>query len=445
MKLTIAKIFQQKEKISAQKKKVLLSGWVRSVREQKTICFITINDGSTTRNLQLVIDNHSCCWEKVKQINFASGITVQGEVVITPNREEALELQQVKILSINKTEEDYPLQKQEIPLSVLWNYPHLRVKTNFFLNMFRLRSSVCSAVHDFLRREGFYNVTPPVLTNNDAEGAGETFSVSGVVETGSFFNTPNNLAVSAQLHLEALSQGLGKVYSLNPCFRADKSHTYRHLAEFWMLEIEVREEKQEKIIALAERFVKFVLKFVLKKNLLEIMFFEKHTKRKLIDCLKKLIKIPFLKMEYCRTVSFLKKKFKDLEFGSELKSEHEKYLCNYFSCPVFVFNYPKKIKAFYMKENLKNKEVVDSFDLLVPEIGELIGGGMRATDCFVLQNRMNEKQQKDLQWYLSLRKFGYLPTGGFGVGLERLLMMISGTDNIRDVIPFPRFFGSLIC
>jgi len=442
---SIEEVYQRSEFLS-KLEKIKIGGWVKSVRESKEIIFVALNDGSSLENLQLVILQKNLSQvDLLKKINFASSLVVSGQLILTPEREQTCELRVFEIEFIGSSTDDYPLQKKSIPLEIVREYPHLRAKTNYFLTLFRLRHSVSKAIQDFFHQEGFYYVSTPIITSDDAEGAGELFNIT-TKEKESFFSKPTTLTVSGQLQAEALAQGLGKVYTFAPCFRAEKSHTTRHLAEFWMIEPEMAFADLETIINLAKRLVKYVINYIVNNNIKELEFLENYNRKEIINKLKKILSNDFRKVDYSEGIEILKKNkqkfvFNDIKWGMDLQSEHEKYLCQHFdNSPIFITNYPTDLKAFYMKNNPDEKTVA-CFDLLLPEIGELIGGSMRENSYEILK----EKAQKvgldtsDLSWYLDLRKYGYAPSGGFGLGLERLIMFISGTENIRDTIAFPRY------
>ncbi|RHZ36515.1 asparagine--tRNA ligase [endosymbiont GvMRE of Glomus versiforme] len=432
-------------------------GWVKSVRFQSKI-FIALNDGSCLQNLQIVCS--LSLLEKAKSANFGSCLTAKGKLELTSERAQICELQAKEII-VSPVASGYPLQKNKIPLDVVRNYPHLRAKTNYFLVLFRLRHSISKAIHDFFHQERFYYISTPIITSNDTEGAGETFNVTTneIQSTAGdqkepFFSKPAKLTVSGQLQAEALAQGLGKVYTFSPCFRAEKSHTARHLAEFWMVEPEMAFTNLVEIIDLAEKMVKYVINFVLDNNNAELKFLEnydKENKKEIISKLKNIATNYFKRINYTQAIEILKVSqenfvFNDIKWGMDLQSEHEKYLCNHFDKPVFITNYPMDLKAFYMKNNLDGK-TIDCFDLLFPEVGELIGGSMREDNYNILREKAQKTKldTNNLSWYFDLRKYGYAPSGGFGLGLERLLMFLTDTKNIRDVVPFPRYPQHLEC
>jgi len=438
--ITSIKDIYQKSEFLSKLEKIKVGGWVKSVRQNK---FIELNDGSCLSNLQVVCPPDLA--EKIKQINFGSSLIANGKLKLTPERAQSCELQVREIEVINPSTGDYPLQKKSIPLEIVREYPHLRAKTNYFLTLFRLRHSISKAIHNFFHQEDFYYVSTPIITSDDAEGAGELFNIT-TKEKEAFFSKPTTLTVSGQLQAEALTQGLGKVYTFAPCFRAEKSHTTRHLAEFWMIEPEMAFTDLETIINLAKRLVKYVINYIITNNIKELEFLENYNRKQIINKLKKILSNDFRKVDYSEGVEILKKNkqkfvFNSIKWGMDLQSEHEKYLCQYFdNSPVFITNYPADLKAFYMKNNPDDKTVA-CFDLLLPEIGELIGGSMRENSYEVLKEKARKigLDTNNLNWYLDLRKYGYAPSGGFGLGLERLIMFISGTENIRDTIAFPRY------
>jgi len=434
------------------KKEVRVSGWVRSVRESKNLIFVSLNDGSTHLNLQIIFQKEKFLSSELKGINFSSSLVVSGFLLETPEKLQQLELQAREIISIGTNEENYALQKKETSLDTIRNLSHLRIKTNYFSSLFRLRHLISISIHNFFDKNDFFYVHTPIITNSDSEGAGETFKV--VSDEESFFDEKKNpsLTVSGQLHAECLAQGLKKVYTFAPCFRAEKSKTTRHLAEFWMVEPEFAFADLESAMQLAEDLIKCVINVVLQEGRENLIFLQKFHGKLTLEKLEKVKTVPFVRRSYDQCVEILansEKKFKIgsnvIEWGMDFHSEHEKYLCEYFdNMPVFVFNYPKAIKAFYMKENL-DKKTVASFDLLVPDIGELVGGSVREDNYKIIEEKVEKIgiDKNNLCWYLELRKRGYGKSAGFGLGLERLIMYISGAENIKDVIAFPCFYKHL--
>jgi asparaginyl-tRNA synthetase len=442
--LTIKQILTQ-PKLFCQKT-LKVSGWVQSVRQNK---FIQIKDGSTLKTLQLV-GSPNLTTPLKKMLKFGSHLQVQGQLILTPHQAQSCELKIEKIISLQTPDPDYPFQKQRIPLAIVRNYPHLRTKTNYFLALFRLRHSISKAIHDFFDQESFYYVPTPIITSNDAEGAGETFNLI-TKDQKSFFSKPAQLTVSGQLQAEALAQGLGQVYTFSPCFRAEKSHTTRHLAEFWMIEAELTPiTNLKEVVKFTERLIKFIINSVLEKQTAELEYLEKYSEKEIISRLKKIKAEKFAWLDYTEAIEILKESkekfgFSDLSWGQDLKSEHEKYLCKQQGDkPIFILNYPRDLKAFYMKE-ARGGKTVECFDLIFPQIGELVGGSIRESDYEVLKSKAEKVgiDTQGLAWYLDLRRFGYAPSGGFGLGLERLIMLISGTENIQDTLAFPVFHQHL--
>lgn len=388
---SIKDIYQNLAKIS-KLLEIKVGGWVKSIRESKEIVFITLNDGSMIDNLQLIISQENFSQnDLIGKINFASYLLVSGKLILTPQRKQLCEMLVQQIETVNSTDNNYPLQKNNIPLEVVRDYPHLRAKTNYFLTIFRLRHNISKAVHDFFHHENFYYVPTPIITSSDTEGAGEFFNII-TSEKDSFFPKPASLTVSGQLQAEALAQGLGKVYTFSPCFRAENSHTTRHLAEFYMIEPEMAFADLEKVINLAEKLVKYVFDYVITNNIKELKFLEKFNKKELISKLQKILNSDFKKISYDESIKILEKErnkfvFNDIKWGIDLQFEHEKYLCQYFdNQPVFVTDYPIHLKAFYMKNN-SDEKTTSSFDLLLPEIGELIGGSMREDNYEILREK----------------------------------------------------------
>jgi asparaginyl-tRNA synthetase len=442
--LNLKKIIAQAENIS-QQKSLKVSGWVQSIRQNK---FIEIRDGSSLKTLQLLVP--PTLLSQLKTVKFGSYLQAEGQLTLTPHRTQNCELRIEKITSVSSPDEDYPFQKHKMPLTVVRTYPHLRSKTNYFLALFRLRHSISKVIHDFFDQEGFYYVPTPIITSNDAEGAGESFSVT-THQKAAFFAKPAQLTVSGQLHAEALAQGLGKVYTFGPCFRAEKSHTTRHLAEFWMVEAELVPTDLTALLKLVQNLVKFVLRAVLAKHREELEYLEKYSQKEIISKLVAGSEKDFISLDYTQALQILSVMscknfvFSPLEWGKDLKAEHEKYLSHYFgNQPIFITNYPRDLKAFYMKNNADGKTVA-GFDLIFPEIGELIGGSMREDNHQILLKKAQKVglDINNLSWYFDLRKSGYAPSGGFGLGLERLIMFISGSENIQDTLAFPCFHRHL--
>lgn len=455
---------------------ITISGWVRAFRSQR---FIALNDGSTIKNLQIVVDYQNFDENTLKKINTASSVQITGEVVESQGQGQEIEIlaKEINLLGDNFTDELQTtiLQPKRHSLEKLREQAHLRFRTNTFGAVFRIRHAVSFAIHSFFNERKFFYLNTPIITGADAEGAGEMFRITNFDlnnlpkdENGKvdyqqdFFGKRTNLTVSGQLEAETGAMGLGKVYTFGPTFRAENSNTTRHLAEFWMVEPEVAFINLEQDIDLAEDFLKYVIQYVLDHCQDDLAFldqrFAQEQKQKpqnerasegLIEKLQNIVNKQFKRVSYTEAIEILinskpnkKKKFAyPIEgWGADLQSEHERYLVEkHFEAPVVLFDYPKDIKAFYMKLNPDGKTVA-AMDVLFPGIGEIIGGSQREDKLEVLKQRMHEMNvdEEELWWYLDLRKFGSVPHAGFGLGLERLVLFVTGMSNIRDVIPFPR-------
>lgn len=454
----IQSLYQKFWKNKLNSKKIIeVAGWVRSIRNQGNITFITLNDGSTIKNLQLVLTQQEGLNQDYKKISNASSLLVCGKIFFTPEHAQPFELREVKIKKKNLTKEHYPLQKKKIPLEIIRKHAHLRAKTGFFLVIFRLRHYINESIHKFFSKNNFYNIPSPIITNNDTEGGGETFDIVNKKKKNEVFFTNKKkvkLTVSGQLQLEALCQGLGRVYSFNPCFRAENSHTTRHLAEFWMVEAEIANASLNSTLNIVEKLIKFVIQKLLKNNLSELKFLEEYNNKPIVSRLEDIKDHKFKRISYTQAIRLLyqKKQLSNLDhqvnWGINLQSEHERYLCQYLgNRPIFITNYPAELKAFYFKQKTNNssKKIKISFDLLTTEEGEIAGGGTREDDYFALKKRISEtyRNSSNINWYLELRKYGYAPTAGFGIGIERLIMFLTGIENICDISPFPRVQGKL--
>ncbi len=434
--MTIKEIFTKNKE-----DKVSLKGWVISNRGNNKIRFITINDGSTFTNIQVVVKEQA---EQCDSIRTGAAIKVEGNIKLTPESKQPLELISSNIELLANTDEDYPLQKQGMSREVLREVPHLRHRTNLFRAVMRVRSTLTQEIHAFFASKNFLNMASPIITSNDGEGAGEAFVVDDE-SSEEFFGTKATLGVTGQLHAEAYALGFGSVYTFAPTFRAEQSHTTRHASEFWMIEPEVAFANIDNGIELADELIKVVIKNTMAKLKPEFDFLDKFVEEGLIDKLTNVVTKGIQKIDYKDAVEKLqlvKDKFnnKKIEFGTDLDTEHERYLAEeLFKGPVAVMNYPKAIKAFYMFQNEDGKSVA-AFDVLVPGIGELVGGSQRETDIKKLEKRIEEIgiEKEELQWYLDLRRFGDAMSTGFGLGFERLVMYVTGVENIRDAIPFPR-------
>ena len=379
---------------------------------------------------------------------MGSSIKVKGKLLLTPTAPQPIELAVDDLILINNTDEDFPIQKKETTLDFLREIPHLRHRTNLFRAIMIIRNALLFEIHSYFQKHDFLNIAAPIITSNDGEGAGETLIVDS--SEGDFFKQKSFLGVTGQLHAEAYAAGFKKVYTFAPTFRAENSHTTKHLAEFWMIEPEVAFYELNDIIPFADNLLKTVISNVIKKYPSEIKLLDSLKDNNLITTLKKYISTPLKIMEYKEAIKILEKHKKEFEeqnifFGMDLGSEHEKFIAEkVVNGPVAMINYPKDIKAFYMYQN-DDKKTVAAFDLLVPGIGEIIGGSQRESRYELLVQRLKELKikQEPLQWYLDLRKYGYAPSSGFGIGFERLVMYVTGVANIRDVIPFPRTPGNI--
>ncbi len=438
-------------------KEILICGWVRSIRSNNNIGFIELNDGSMLKNIQIVIENNLENYSEVCSSPISSTISVKGKVILTPENKQSFEIKALNIFIEGKSNQDYPLQKKKHTFEYLRTIGHLRPRTNTFLSVFRIRSVISYAIHSYFKEQGYEYIHSPIITTSDCEGAGEMFKVTTLdlkdVEkkdnkevdfSKDFFGKLANLTVSGQLEAEIMALALGKVYTFGPTFRAENSNTSRHAAEFWMIEPEAAFLELFGAMDLAESMLKYVVNVVLNECKQELEFLNNFIDKGLIDRLNNVKNSTFERIEYTEAIEILLKSNKKFEFevkwGVDLQSEHERYLTeNHFKKPIFLYNYPKEIKAFYMRLN-DDQKTVASFDCLVPGIGEIIGGSQREERYTVLENRIKEcgLPIENYWWYLDLRKYGETKHSGFGLGLERLVMYITGMSNIRDVIPFPR-------
>ena len=452
---------------------VLVRGWVRTFRANR---FIALNDGSTIENLQCVVDFENTDENILKKINTGAAIEVSGKLVNSMGKGQSQEVLVDSIKIIGEADPDlYPIQPKKHSFEFLREKAHLRVRTATFSAVMRIRSVLSFAIHQFFQNKGFYYVHTPIITGSDAEGAGEMFRVSvldpqkppidaeGAVDfKQDFFGKETNLTVSGQLEAETYAQGLGNVYTFGPTFRAENSNTSRHLAEFWMIEPEMAFYDLHDNMDLAEEFIKNTLKYVLKKCEKDLIFLDQRLENeekskpqnqrspmRLIQKIKFVIENEFKRVSYTEAIDILKnskpnkkKKFDYLiqEWGTDLQSEHERYLVEkHFNAPVILYDYPAKIKAFYMRMN-EDQKTVRAMDILFPGIGEIVGGSQREERLEVLEKRIKELgiDAEELWWYLDLRRFGSTPHSGFGLGFERLVLFATGMSNIRDVIPYPR-------
>lgn len=431
-------------------KEVSLKGWVETVRGNKKIAFIEMNDGSTIQNLQIVIKNDNHFFALVEQTKIGSAIQVKGIIKYTPNGLQKVELNptEYKLLSVANSE--YPIQKQVMNLETLREQPHVRHRTKYLRAIMLIRSKLFHNIHNFFINHNFYAMHSPIITSNDGEGAGESFELFSPALDKFFGQHKATLGVTGQLHAESYAIGMHKVYTFAPIFRAENSNTKKHLAEFWMLEPEVAFADLREIIKTADQMLRFVIKQTLEELQAEFEFLDQRSEHTLLTKLNAYLDSNLQIMEYRQAITILndnKTKFEnqDIKFGMDLGTEHERFIAEQVAkAPVAIINYPKDIKAFYMHQN-DDGQTVGAFDLLVPGIGELIGGSQREVRYEHLLSRIKELNidQSELQWYLDLRKFGDAGSAGFGLGFERLLMYCTNAENIRDVIPYPRTVKNL--
>ncbi|NMB37246.1 MAG: asparagine--tRNA ligase [Bacteroidales bacterium] len=438
--------------------KVLVKGWVRTKRGIKNVAFIALNDGSTINNIQIVCDTTSFDEALLKQITTGACIAVKGELTASPGSGQAVEIQAREIEVLGPADPDsYPLQKKGHSMEFLREIAHLRPRTNTFGAVFRIRHAMAFAIHKFFNDKGFFYLHTPIITSSDCEGAGEMFHVTTLNlknvpknKDGSvnfeedFFGRETALTVSGQLEGELGAMALGDIYTFGPTFRAENSNTPRHLAEFWMIEPEMAFYEIEDNMDLAEEFIKYLVQYALDHCKDDLNFLNKMIDKELISRLESVVNTKFVRLSYTEGIEILKKSGAKFEFpvswGIDLQSEHERYLVEkHFKKPVILTDYPKEIKAFYMKLNEDGK-TVRAMDVLFPKIGEIIGGSQREESLEKLERRIEEldMDKSNLWWYIDTRRFGTAPHSGFGLGFERLLLFVTGMANIRDVIPFPR-------
>lgn len=437
---------------------VTVCGWVRTSRDSKTMAFLELNDGTSLKHLQIVIDKEKiACGDFMR---LGSSVKVVGELVKSMVMQDSVEINAKQIVTLGDCPTDYPLQKKRCSLEFLRSMPHLRVRTNTFNAVFRVRSVVAGCIHEFFQARHFTYVNTPLITASDCEGAGEVFKVTTIGYStdykseeeyykNDFFGQKAGLSVSGQLEGEVAAMAFGKIYTFGPSFRAENSNTPRHVAEFWHIEPEVAFAELPDIIELAEELIKHILNTVLDKCMPELTFFDKFVEKGLIEKLRNVVSHKFGIVEYTDAIRLLKESGADfvypVEWGEDIQTEHEKYLTEViFKKPVFVINYPKQIKSFYMKQNVDGKTVAAT-DLLVPGVGEIIGCSEREADIDKLLQAMKDRNMSMAEYedYIALRKFGSVPHSGFGLGFERILMYITGMSNIRDVILYPRTVGDI--
>ncbi|HNW48537.1 MAG: asparagine--tRNA ligase [Bacteroidales bacterium] len=437
---------------------IVVKGWVRTKRGNKNISFVALNDGSTVNNIQIVFDMTLFTEEQLKPVTTGSCISVLGNLTASPGGGQAVEIQAKELYVYGTADpETYPLQKKGHSMEFLREIGHLRPRTNTFGCIFRIRHAMSFAIHKFFNDKGFFNLHTPIITASDAEGAGAMFQVTtldlnniprnpeGKIDyTADFFGRSSNLTVSGQLEGELGAMALGEIYTFGPTFRAENSNTPRHLAEFWMIEPEMAFYEIKENMDLAEEFIKYLVKYALDNCSDDLKFLNDMFDKELIERLRSVVSTDFIRLSYTDGVDILMKSGEKFEYpvfwGADLQSEHERYLVEkHFKKPVILTDYPKEIKAFYMKQNDDGK-TVRAMDVLFPKIGEIIGGSQREESLEKLERRIKEMEMENstLWWYLDTRKFGTAPHSGFGLGFERLLLFVTGMSNIRDVIPFPR-------
>ncbi len=456
MQTTLVKsLFRETEKFLD--KEIHMSGWVRKIRDQKNFGFIELNDGSFFKGVQVVFDEKLANFEELAKLSIASSIIVTGKVVKSQGAGQSFEVLASKIEVIQKASAEYPLQNKRHSFEYLREIAHLRARGNTFSAVFRVRSVLAYAIHKFFQDQNFVYVNTPIITGSDAEGAGEMFRVTtlklenlpktadGKIDASKdFFGKETNLTVSGQLNGETFCAAFRNIYTFGPTFRAENSNTSRHAAEFWMIEPEIAFADLTANMELAEDMIKYVIRYVMEQCPEEMEFFSQFIEKGLFDKLNNVLNNKFARVTYTEAIDILKKcgkKFEyPVEWGIDMQSEHERFLAEeHFKRPVFVTDYPKDIKAFYMKLNADGK-TVRAMDLLAPGIGEIIGGSQREDSLEILESRMTGHGLKleDYSFYTDLRKYGSFPHSGYGLGFERMLMYVTGMTNIRDVIPFPR-------
>lgn len=440
-----------------EQKEITVGGWLRSKRDSKTFGFLVIHDGTFFEPLQVVYSDALDNFQEIARLQVGAAVIVRGIVTMTPDAKQPFELQALQIEIEGKSASDYPLQKKRHSMEYLRTISHLRPRTNTFQAVFRIRSLLAAAIHNFFQERDFVYVHTPIITGSDCEGAGEMFQVttldlaklpvteSGVIDySGDFFGKPTNLTVSGQLNGETYAMAFKNIYTFGPTFRAEKSNTTRHAAEFWMIEPEMAFADLQDDMLLAEQMLKYVIRFVMERAPEELKFLNQYVDKGLLERLQHVVESDFGHITYTEAIAVLEKHNDEFEYkvswGCDLQTEHERYLTEKeFGKPVFVTDYPKEIKAFYMKQNPDGKTVA-AMDCLVPGIGEIIGGSQREDDYEKLAARMEELglSEEDYDFYMDLRKYGSARHAGFGLGFERCVMYVTGMSNIRDVIPFPR-------
>ena len=440
-------------------KDIVVKGWARSHRSSKAVDFIALNDGSTIKNLQVVVDPSAVDAEELKSITTGACIGVEGTLVESQGKGQTVEVQAKKIVIYGLCPNDYPMQKQGQSFEYMRQFAHMRLRTNTFGAVFRIRHNMAIAIHKYFHDHGFYYFNTPLITASDAEGAGEMFQVTtldldrvakeGQVDySKDFFGKKTNLTVSGQLEGELGATALGAIYTFGPTFRAENSNTPRHLAEFWMIEPEIAFMDKDELMDLEEDFIKYCVQWALDNCMDDLEFLNKMIDKTLLDTLHSVVKESFVRLPYTEGIKILEQAVKDghkfenpiTGWGMDLNSEHERYLVEqHFKKPVIMTDYPSEIKAFYMKKNPDGK-TMQGTDVLFPRIGEIIGGSVREESYEKLLDEIEKRHMKEstYSWYLDTRKYGSCPHAGFGLGFERLILFVTGMQNIRDVIPFPR-------
>lgn len=433
---------------------IKLDGWVRTNRDNGSLGFIEFNDGTFFKNAQIVYTSENTNnFEQARHIQTGSAVFFEGKLIFTPENKQPFEIQLINFEVLGKVDEDYPLQKKRHSFEFLREIATLRPRTNTFYAVYRIRSALSYAVHKFFNERNFVYIHTPIITTNDAEGAGECFKVvTDLKKPDTFFGTTASLTVSGQLHVEPFALAYRNVYTFGPTFRAEKSNTTRHAAEFWMIEPEIAFADLEDDMNLIEDFVKFVIKYVLENNKEEMEFFNNFIDKSLLERLNHVVNSKFEVMTYTRAIETLQKAVKDgvkfdnsnIYWGLDLQSEHERYITEQVvKGPVFLIDYPAEMKAFYMRLNDDGKTVA-AVDLLVPGVGELVGGSQREERREILEQKMKGAHNLEgLEWYLDTRRYGGCKHAGFGLGFDRLIMYVTGINNIRDVQPYYRTFGSI--
>lgn len=457
--ITVRELFEKKTEFYD--KEIRVSGWIKNIRDTKKLIFIELNDGTNFKPVQVVATDELENFQEVAKYHLSTAITVTGTFIETPGAKQSFEIQAKTIELEGESSTDYPLQKKRHTFEYLRTIAHLRPRANTYNAVFRVRSVLAYAIHKFFNERGFVYVHAPIITSSDAEGAGEMFRVStinpenpplgedGKVDyTEDFFGKLAHLTVSGQLEGEAYALAFRNIYTFGPTFRAENSNTPRHAAEFWMIEPEIAFADINDNMKLAEDMTKFIIEYVLKNAPEEMEFFDSFIQKGLIDRLQKIVDSEFAILTYTEAIELLEKSGKEFQYpvkwGIDLQTEHERYISEEIvKGPVFIKDYPKEIKAFYMREN-EDKKTVAAMDLLVPGVGEIIGGSQREERYDILKQKIidNGMNPEDYWWYLELRKFGGAKHSGYGLGFERILMYITGMTNIRDVIPFPRTVNS---